>query len=487
MFLMPYLKHAVKTSFPFGVVLIVAANLLVYFGFQQRDAHRYQRAYDYYQHSILVRLEPPAYVDHLRQQGKDKARARFQRAQLDGNLPYLVQTMADDAGFMAKLRSGQVVPPEHPDYGQWLQARRYFDGIRESMVTEQYAFRTDKPSLLTAFTHQFLHGDMSHLAGNMITFILIAPAVEAILGTSLFLTVYLVGGLGAVGMHWLIVGSGSGLIGASGAISAVMGAFAALFRWRRIPFFYFVVVYFDVIRAPALLALPIWVVNEFLQLVWFGNRGIAYGAHIGGLLVGGLLAWPLAGRVAQRFAEAPAADAKDGKTDDDIETAMALAKRHLAKGRQLVREHRFDEARQAYARAAGCAGLDAAALRECFNIAKLSPGSKEFHLVARAILGHAGDQDETHQLVVDTFGEYLGLAQPRPFLNGDILAGLAGRFRRRRCMGELDRVARLFHNIAPTHPSCREVLLAAAQCHQQAGDGHRAAELAILAKSATAT
>lgn len=479
MLLMPYLKHTAKISFPFGVALIVAANLLVFFGFQQRDAGRYLNAYDYYQNSILIRLEPRAYKDYLRQQGQDKQRVKFERAELRSDQGTMLRAMEDDARFMTALRSGQIIRPDHADYDQWLQARRYYDGVKDSITVEKYAFRTERPSLLTAFSHQFLHADLGHLAGNMVTFILIAPAVEAILGTPLFLMVYLIGGLGAAGMHWLVVGSGGGLIGASGAISAAMGAFAALFRWRRIPFFYFIVVYFDIIRAPALLALPIWLINEALQLFWFGDRSVAYGAHIGGFLAGGLLAWPFAGRVAARLAtDRPA------KPDEaPVETVAASGQRHLSRGRRLMREHRFDEARQAYAQAAPCFGTDCSILRECFNVTKLSPGSKEFHRVARSILSKPDDAGESHNLVLDVFREYIQLAQPRPGLEADVLAGLGRRFVRRGCIPELDRVARLLHRLAPAHPQCREILLAAASGQYEAGDAAKAAELTGFAGS----
>jgi len=232
--------------------------------------------------------------------------------------------------------------------------------------------------------------------------------------------------------------------------------------------------------------LPIWLVNEALQLFWFGDRSVAYGAHIGGLLTGGLLAWPLAGRVAARFSTDLSAQSDEAKADEAMaETAVALRKRYLARGRQLVREHRFDEARQAYARAAACSGIDCAALRECFNVAKLSPGSKEFHQVARSILSKADDADDSHQLILDAFREYIDLAQPRPFLEAEVLAELGGRFRRRGCAPELDRVARLLHSVAPAHPRCRDILLAAASGHYEAGDTAKAAELTKLVKNAT--
>ncbi len=292
MFLMPYLRNVTRPHFPVGVILLVVINLFVFFGLQQRDEARYHLAFEYYAQSVLPRLELPAYADYLKKQRRADDLKKFEQLSRHKEaLPYVLHRMDKDAVFMRALRAGQVITPEHEDYAQWRQAREHFERSIDSITIKRYAFDTDHPSWLTAFTHQFLHGGTGHLIGNMVVLIAIAPAVEALLGTGLFLLIYLLGGLGAVALHWLIVGSGSGLVGASGAISAVMGAFAVLLYKRRIPFFYFVVVYFDIVRAPALIALPIWLANELLQLVWNGNSQIAYGAHIGGLLTGSLLAW----------------------------------------------------------------------------------------------------------------------------------------------------------------------------------------------------
>lgn len=481
MLLMPYLRQVVRPSIPVGVVLLVAINVLVFFGFQHRDEGRYQIAFDYYEHSILAKLEPAAYLDFLKQQGQDKQRARFEKLQQTANLPYAVRVMEDDAEFMRALRAGQIVRPEHPDYGQWRQARQHYDGVTASITVERYAFKTDRPSLLTAFTHQFLHGDTGHLVGNMVVLVLIAPAVEALLGTPLFLLVYLVGGLGAVGAHWLIAGGGSGLVGASGAISAAMGAFAVLLRWRRIPFFYFVVVYFDIVRAPALLALPIWVANEVLQLLWFGDQHVAYGAHIGGLITGGLLAWPLMRRAESRFLEEAGADGGEVRPDP-----AQLLQHYLARARRLMRDNAFEPARQAYAQAAAYAGDDMAVWRECFNVVKLAPASREFHQVVRGLLRQSGGDAASHELILDAFREYLQLAQPRPNLDAKVLVPLAERFHRRGCIAELERAARLLHVVAPDHPRCREILLAAASGQYGAGNKFKAEELTRLADAAAA-
>ncbi|MCL2635808.1 MAG: rhomboid family intramembrane serine protease [Betaproteobacteria bacterium] len=480
MILMPYLRNVTRPHFPVGVILLVAINLFVFFGPQQRDEGRYQLAFEYYGQSVLPRLELPAYRDYLKKQRRAKDLKEFEElGRHKGNLPYALHLMDGDAAFMRELRGDKVITPEHEDYAQWRQARAYFDRRIDSITGERYAFNTNHPSLLTAFTHQFLHADTGHLVGNMVVLILIAPAVEALLGTWLFLLVYLLGGLGAVAMHWLIAGSGGSLVGASGAISAAMGAFAVLLRWRRIPFFYFVVVYFDIIRAPALLALPIWLANEVFQLFWNSGSRIAYGAHIGGLVTGGLLAWLFRHRAAARLL--PEGGGEVAKENSQA-AVHASVQRYLAEARRAMRGNAFDQARRAYAKAAMQTGGDLADWRECFNVLKLSPGSEEFHRAARAFLRLRSDDGETQGFVLEVFRDYVALAKPRPDLDAELLVHLSQGFRRHGCAAELERIARLLHAVAPADPRCREAILAAASAHYGCGDAQRGANLTRLAE-----
>lgn len=480
MFLMPYLRNVTRPHFPVGVILLVVINLFVFFGLQQRDEARYHLAFEYYAQSVLPRLELPAYADYLKKQRRADDLKKFEQLSRHKEaLPYVLHRMDKDAVFMRALRAGQVITPEHEDYAQWRQAREHFERSIDSITIKRYAFGTDHPSWLTAFTHQFLHGGTGHLIGNMVVLIAIAPAVEALLGTGLFLLIYLLGGLGAVALHWLIVGSGSSLVGASGAISAVMGAFAVLLYKRRIPFFYFVVVYFDIVRAPALIALPIWLANELLQLVWNGNSQIAYGAHIGGLLTGSLLAWFFRKRAAAQLLP----EGSDEATKEDGQASVhASAQRYLAEARRAMRNNAFDQARRAYAKVATQADGNLADWRECFNVLKLSPGSEEFHLAARAFLRLRADDQETQDFVLEVFRGYVALAKPRPDLDNELLVRLSECFRRHGCAAELERIARLLHAVSPADPRCHEVILAAASAYYGSGDARRGADLTRLAE-----
>jgi membrane associated rhomboid family serine protease len=121
------------------------------------------------------------------------------------------------------------------------------------------------------FTSLFLHLDFLHIAFNMITLLIVGPAVEVMLGKSRFLALYLLAGLGGNVLSYLIAPANGLSAGASGAIFGVMGAYVVLARLRGKPL------------GPVLALI---VIN--LVLGFTGN--IEWQAHIGGLVVGSLLA-----------------------------------------------------------------------------------------------------------------------------------------------------------------------------------------------------
>lgn len=148
------------------------------------------------------------------------------------------------------------------------------------------------PTSLTLFTSMFVHGGFLHLAGNMLYLWIFGNNVEDRMGRFRFLVFYFICGLAAVFTHIFISpDSRVPMVGASGAISGVLGAYLLLFPRARvltvIPIFFFV----RVVYLPAALLIGFWilvqVVNGFVSLKVEG--GVAWFAHIGGFVAGLLL------------------------------------------------------------------------------------------------------------------------------------------------------------------------------------------------------
>ena len=146
----------------------------------------------------------------------------------------------------------------------------------------------------TFLTHQFLHGDIMHLVGNMVFLVLFGFVVEAALGAWRFLATYLIGGLGAAGFHYsyLVLSGGdlsTPMVGASGAISAVMAMYVVLYRLKAIEFFYWIFMFAGYFKAPALIILPLYIAFEVLKSLMIEGSNVAYMAHIGGFIAGAIL------------------------------------------------------------------------------------------------------------------------------------------------------------------------------------------------------
>lgn len=138
------------------------------------------------------------------------------------------------------------------------------------------------PPLLTVFTSMFLHGNFLHILGNMWSLWIFGNNVEDALGHLRYLLLYLVWGFVAAWSHVLFHwASPIPLVGASGAIAGVMGAYLLLYPHARIDcvLMFFVITFVEV---PAVFFLIFWFVMQFLAY----NPGVAYLAHIGGFVAG---------------------------------------------------------------------------------------------------------------------------------------------------------------------------------------------------------
>jgi membrane associated rhomboid family serine protease len=141
------------------------------------------------------------------------------------------------------------------------------------------------------FTSMFLHGGWMHLIGNMLFLWVFADNIEQIIGNANFVVFYIVGGLAAHAAHiFFNIDSGIPTVGASGAISAVLGAYLVMFPSSKIKIL--VVYLFSSFRVPALLFLGFWIVQQLISgFAAIGPEtaeasGVAWWAHIGGFAFG---------------------------------------------------------------------------------------------------------------------------------------------------------------------------------------------------------
>jgi membrane associated rhomboid family serine protease len=150
-----------------------------------------------------------------------------------------------------------------------------------------------KERLLPLLTSLFLHGSLAHLLGNMLFLFVFGDNVEGRLGHFGFLAFYLGGGVFASLSHIMIEpGSPLPIVGASGAISAVLGAYFLLFPRSLVVTFLPVFIIPLFVHVPALLFIGLWFATQLTN--GFGSLldttgGIAWWAHIGGFVFGAAL------------------------------------------------------------------------------------------------------------------------------------------------------------------------------------------------------
>jgi membrane associated rhomboid family serine protease len=177
-----------------------------------------------------------------------------------------------------------------------VQAFIYSWGV----VPREYTAGTDLPPHIpypfwtTLVTSMFLHGGWGHLGGNMLFLWIFGDNIEHRLGHLRFILFYLASGLAASVAHILFNG-GSAIpaVGASGAISGVLGGYLLLFPRNSV----YVLTWGGVMAVPAIFMLGLWIVTQFINGVGSiavtpetGGGGVAYMAHIGGFVAGLILA-----------------------------------------------------------------------------------------------------------------------------------------------------------------------------------------------------
>lgn len=146
-------------------------------------------------------------------------------------------------------------------------------------------YQTPLPVYFNFLSSMFMHGDIMHIFGNMLFLWIFGDNLENLLGHIRFAVFYLVCGLAAA-LAQVVMDSSSviPMLGASGAISGVLGGYLILFPQRRVR----AIIFNFLTTVPAFVALGLWIGYQILLslLTPSGQGGVAYAAHIGGFIAG---------------------------------------------------------------------------------------------------------------------------------------------------------------------------------------------------------
>jgi membrane associated rhomboid family serine protease len=189
---------------------------------------------------------------------------------------------------------GPALPPDVSIQAVLAQLTRY------DLFVFDHGFRPAAPGIADLFTAMFLHAGLLHLAGNMLYLWVYGDNVEHRLGPVMFLAWYLVTGAAATLFFTLFAGNTQvPLVGASGAVSGVLGFYFVWFPGHTVRVFAFLFpFYVGSFFLNARIVLGIYLVLDNLLPFLLAPTGspVAHGAHIGGFLAGLLVAWLMRSR-----------------------------------------------------------------------------------------------------------------------------------------------------------------------------------------------
>jgi membrane associated rhomboid family serine protease len=385
---------------PFVTISIIIINCLVFFLWQKDEEKLFLQAETFYFNSGLADIEIPRYIEYLNLNTADASSFQHPEKMDEKVLARLYQNMAMDFQFLVKLYNGEIILPEDPLYPEWIHLRQRYDEKLFKVPILKYGFRPAYKTPITFMSYMFLHGSAFHLIGNMIFLWLVGCFLEQGCGRFLYTLAYLFIGLVSAAVYGLFYAQSLvPLVGASGAISGLMGAFTVLYGKKKIKFFYYIGFYFNYLMVPAIVLLPIWLANELVQLFFSGITHVAYVAHIGGLLCGavvGNLYLSLIGDFNREVLEKETTEAIEPLLESAYQRIREL---DLQGGRRLLEQVLVKDPQN----------IDA--LKQLFNIEKLDPVTSGFHATVQKLLAYYSRNPATYETAYRIYREYSQLTE----------------------------------------------------------------------------
>jgi membrane associated rhomboid family serine protease len=458
MFIIPLTGKISVRNPPIVTIAIVLINCLVWFGFQAGDLDKQYEISEFYFSSGLATIEISYYIAYrdgrLHEPVEVVTGDQFDEETLVRNY----MAMQGDRHFQQKLKSEEIITRSDPVFAEWKGLTTEYKLMSSQLVSRKYGFIPDQKSLLTSFTYMFMHASTGHLLGNMIFLWIVGCILEMGLGRLQYAVLYIVGGLFAAWLFWLIyMNSTIPLVGASGSIAGLMGAFAVLFGKKRVKIFYSLGFYFNYLKIPAIILLPIWIGNELYQLfLGSGATHVAYVAHIGGL-AGGAVLGVVCLKFSLGFNQDVIVDTPVDETAPQIEKALKhIAELDLEAGSQILEDVLAREPEN----------IDA--LTHLFNVRKLDPEDDKFHQVTKKLIFELTRSYHTYEKAHQIYDEYIrNTSQPR--LSPRIYTQLSMMFA---ATGHLDNAVKILTMLlkkVPDSPGIPTALLKLATAYRQKG------------------
>ena len=393
MLILPLTGKINKNNLPYATILIILINCFVFFFLQSDDTARQGEAYRFYKQSGLADIELSKYRLYVEKNHLSADSTSESDEPLDKHEQ--LSKMIQDQAFQAKLVKDQIITPSDPQYPDWKKLRTEFEQLQKKTSSFQYGLIPSDQKPINLLTHMFVHGSFMHLLGNMIFLWLVGCSLELGCGRIFYLLLYVMSGVAACESFALTQAESTvPLIGASGAISGLMGAFTVIYGKRKIKILYSLIFYFNYAMVPALILLPIWIGFELFKLFTHSNSNVAYMAHIGGLATGALIGFlylKLIGKMNEKVFE-----------EDPKEKIPLLLDRAL----QHIENLNMKNARLLLEEILAIDPSNRKAMMHLFHIEKLTPNDIRFHHAATRFLLQLSKEATAGEFFLKFWEEY---------------------------------------------------------------------------------
>ncbi len=442
-------------------IALIFINIIVFVGLQGDDNKKRQKTIQFYFEKGLGDIELPLYEAYRTSIEKPLVvPKRFKKRKQDRQL-YIFFQIEQDNAFQKLMKRDQVVKPDSADYAKWKSLREEFQSLNEEIFTNKYSFVPAEHTLISYFSYMFLHGSFGHLFGNMLFLWLFGCILEIGCGRAQFSATYIATGLFAVLFFWVTrFDSATGLVGASGAIAGLMGAYTVLFGKSRIKLFVYLGFYFNYIRVPAIILLPFWLGRELYSHFFGGPGNVAYTAHIGGIISGAAAGFLILKLSNFRKEDVFSEEVVDTSTPLVEEALTHIGKLEFEKGKALLEQAIVENATnyEAYA--------------HIFNIEKQSPESVDFHKISKRYLHVLVADSEMHGKLHGIYKDYI--TRVRPKLTPELYSVLSIIFAKQGQVEEAEKIIGMLLKNKPGLPKLPTAILRVAEAFQQKGMGDKA-------------
>ncbi|MCK5099228.1 MAG: rhomboid family intramembrane serine protease [Desulfobacteraceae bacterium] len=392
---------------PFITIFLILANVFIFLGFQLHDNENYYKAEQYYFEAGLAKIEIPKYQEYIKENKKeinsdpvDNKDSKEVKKDSKEAVYKAYRELQCDKTFLEKLRNDKIITENDDHYFEWKALRENYESKAAAVIASEYGFKPAYHRPFTLLSSMFLHGGFGHLIGNMLFLWIAGCLVEAGSKRGYYITAYILSGFSAVALFWVLnVNSVIPYVGASGAISGLMGIITTLYGTKKIKVFFSVGFYFNYLRAPAILLLPIWVAKELWAYYLGGPSNTAYMAHVGGFLGGAALGY-LNIKLLKFVNYDALTEKKESKTPQYLEQAM-----------EYSGKLEFDKAREILEQAYKEAPEDTMILEQLFKTVKIDPESKQFHVTTKKILSLLSKNRTNYDLVYQIYVDYTSLVK----------------------------------------------------------------------------